>query len=78
MRYCEEAFVCWRNTFTSLCCFPVHRPNHCKENKPAACFPSAAKVTLKNGKLVKMSELKTGDKVQTGNEEKILCSQIMF
>ena len=50
--------------------FPVPRPNHCKENKLATCFPSAAKVTLENGKLVTMSEFKTGDKVQTGNEEK--------
>ena len=37
--------------------------------KTPTCFPSAAKVTLKNGKLVTMSELKIGDKVQTGNKE---------
>ena len=30
------------------------------------CFPSTARVTLKNGKSITMSELQTGDKVQTG------------
>ena len=29
------------------------------------CFPAEAKVHLENGKLVKMSELQTGDRVQT-------------
>ena len=29
------------------------------------CFPTAAKVRLENGKMVKMSELQTGDRVQT-------------
>ena len=50
--------------------FPVPRPDHCKTNKITTCFPSAAKVTSWKWKLVTMSELKTGDKVQTGNEEK--------
>ena len=31
-----------------------------------SCFPSRATVFLENGKSVRMSELKTGDKVQTG------------
>ena len=31
-----------------------------------ACFPSMAKVKLENGKTVTMSELQTGDRVQTG------------
>ena len=30
------------------------------------CFPSTAKVTLQNGKTMTMSELQTGDHVQTG------------
>ena len=30
------------------------------------CFPSTARATLENGKSVTMSELETGDKVQTG------------
>ena len=33
---------------------------------PSHCFPSVAKTKLKNGKLVPMSELQIGDKVQTG------------
>ena len=32
------------------------------------CFPSSARVTLENGKLVAMSELQTGHKVQTGRD----------
>ena len=68
--WCDEAFVCWRNTWDRQCCFPVPRPDNCMDNKLATCFPSASKVTLENGKLVTMSELKTGDKVQTGNKEK--------
>ena len=35
-------------------------------NKFPSCFPAAASVSLENGKLVKMSELQTGDRVQTG------------
>ena len=30
------------------------------------CFPSVSRVQLKNGKSISMSELKIGDKVQTG------------
>ena len=40
----------------------------------SACFPSIARVNLENGKVVTMSELKTGDRVQTGinyNKENI-------
>ena len=32
----------------------------------AKCFPAAGGVFLNNGKLVKMSELQVGDRVQTG------------
>ena len=31
------------------------------------CFPGIAKAMLQSGKSVMMSELKTGDQVQTGN-----------
>ena len=30
------------------------------------CFPSETKIRLERGKIVKMSELQKGDKVQTG------------
>ena len=30
------------------------------------CFPAAARVFLENGKMVKISELQIGDRVQTG------------
>ena len=33
------------------------------------CFPSKTKVKLENGKIVTMSELQKGDKVQTGNKK---------
>ena len=32
------------------------------------CFPSTSRVNLVNGKSVTMSELKIGDKVQTGRD----------
>ena len=32
----------------------------------SSCFPSAGKVNLENGKVVMISELQVGDKVQTG------------
>ena len=34
----------------------------------SGCFPSASKVKIENGKLVAMSELQKGDKVQTGTD----------
>ena len=37
------------------------------EDPPSKCFPSKTQIKLENGKIVTMSELKTGDKVQTGN-----------
>ena len=35
-------------------------------DKKKGCFPSTARVNLENGKVIKMSELQIGDKVQTG------------
>ena len=35
-----------------------------------ACFPSISTLQLKNGKVVKMSELQIGDQVKTGNRKK--------
>ena len=35
----------------------------------APCFPSKTKIKLENGKIVTMSELQKGDKVQTGNKQ---------
>ena len=31
-----------------------------------SCFPSMSKIKLENGKIIPMSELQTGDRVQTG------------
>ena len=36
----------------------------CKDYTPK-CFPAGARVSLENGKLIKMSELQTGDRLQT-------------
>ena len=39
----------------------------CKcQKKKKVCFPAAARVSLENGKHIKMSELQIGDRVQTG------------
>ena len=38
--------------------------DRCENDKK--CFPSLSKVNLANGKSVRMSELQTGDKVQSG------------
>ena len=32
------------------------------------CFPSVAKVGLKNGEIIRMSDLQVGDQVQTGKD----------
>ena len=56
LAYCGEAHSCdydW-----STCC------NH--EGCGSKCFPSNAKVTIENGKIVPMSKLQIGDRVQTG------------
>ena len=37
-----------------------------------ACFPSISTLKLKNGELVKMSELQIGHQVKTGNRKKAL------
>ena len=50
--------VCWPD-FGSCC--------DCQE-QTKKCFPSTSKVNLANGRSVKMSELKLGDQVQTGNK----------
>ena len=50
-----------------------------------ACFPATARLTLENGKSITMSELQTGDKVQTGinivchsSRVKKACGSILF
>ena len=37
-------------------------------NRTPGCFPAEARISLENGKAVKMSELKVGDRVQTGKK----------
>ena len=45
-------------------------PANCCDGKNGGCgcFPSAAKVSLENGKSLVMSELQVGDRVQAGME----------
>ena len=38
------------------------------DDSGGGCFPSTASVTMEDGKSVAMSELQTGDKVQTGRD----------
>ena len=64
-----------RDSCISLCNRPEngHLTAHCCPPKVtkihhSSCFPSSARVSLHNGKLVTMSELQLGDLVQTGRE----------
>ena len=41
-----------------------------------ACFPAASTVSLDNGKLVSMSDLKIGDKVKIGINKLILKNYV--
>ena len=53
----RDAWVGHANTY---CC-------ECKQPPPSSkCFPAAAKIKLQNGRLMSMSELQIGDRVQTG------------
>ena len=54
----ECAKTCCDLIFTGLC--------GCCECRDRTCFPSGARVSLENGASVSMTELKVGDKVQTG------------
>ena len=42
----------------------------CFFSESNSCFPSISTLKLKNGKVVKMSELQIGDQVKTGNRKK--------
>ena len=42
------------------------------------CFPSTAKVNLKDGKVVTMSELKIGDQVKTGTDIGVIKFIILY
>ena len=39
------------------------------EKPDNSCFPSMATIKLENGKIITMSELQKGDKVQIGNRK---------
>ena len=41
-----------------------------------SCFPSLAKVMLRNGKSIRISELKVGDQVRTGKWINLILSHI--
>ena len=65
-RYPHKGDICEAHfcNFDCKCCFtadPSPPPP-----SGGSCFPSVAKVQVKNGKSVAMSELKNGDQVQTG------------
>ena len=42
------------------------------------CFPSVGKVVIENGKSVTMSELQKGDRVQTGIDQQVSTTDILF
>ena len=49
------------------------------QKRNAECFPSAAKVQLENGKIVTMSQLRIGDRVQTGIYDiRLLFQNLLF
>ena len=41
-------------------------PSCCKCDAEPGCFPSEARVSLENGKILTMNDLHVGDKVQAG------------
>ena len=45
---------------------PGNNKNNVYFYEQTGCFPSTARVHLENGKVVTMSELQVGDRVQTG------------
>ena len=55
---------------------PPCPPCHCGLND-CECFPSTATVKLENGKTVTMSELQSGDKVETGMKS-VTMSQLQI
>ena len=59
-RYCENPPSQYLTTTTTLAPAPTFGWGW------EGCFPSTAKVTIQNGKTMTMSELQTGDHVQTG------------
>ena len=74
--YCKGAIsydpcTCpYTDRWCTLACFNRDRNRNwqCSGTCRADCFPSTAKVTLENGKSIKMSELQVGDRVQTGTD----------
>ena len=71
---CEAAYTCkvdrccWDKEYNKECCLP---DDDCYD---PGCFPSMARVSLENGKSATMSELRVGDKVQTGKKKFIVCN----
>ena len=60
---CGDYFSTSSNQYECKTCPPPPPPANTGGDD---CFPSAARVSLENGKSVMMSELQIGDKVQTG------------
>ena len=67
MELCEYAYKCEEVN----CCYPTSKEEECG----GTCLPSTARVSLENGKSVAMSELRVGDRVQTG-EKKFIVSNM--
>ena len=42
-------------------------------SSPDSCFPATARVSLENGKTIKMAELQPGEKVKAGTHE-LFCN----
>ena len=64
--YCDEHSNSFTTPTTTTTTTTTTTPKPPPPPSPPACFPSAAKVHLQNGKSVRMSELQKGHHVQTG------------
>ena len=61
----QQCDDCSNRNHGAVCGLNYNRDDCCTYPEPA-CFPASARVSLENGKSIQMSELKVGDKVQTG------------
>ena len=73
VEYCDTAYRCW-DGWKIYCCYPDEDVEVCKKKR---CFPSTAKLNLKNGESVTMSELQVGDRVQTGKHVVTFLSKLI-
>ena len=64
---CQIADAWIQHDTRTICC-------ECNQPPPSKrCFPAEAKIKLQNGRLMSMSELQIGERVQTGMTSVTMC-----